>query len=58
MILALSCSSTGIQLQIHFSDEANTFDSIHRNKHIMIDLGTGNNNKMFVYFIITIPAIH
>jgi len=51
MILALLCSFIGmsslflVSLQVSYM----IFD-ITRNKHIMIDLGTGNNNKMCVSF--------
>lgn len=30
----------------------NLFIFLHSNKHIMIDLGTGNNNKMSVFSFI------
>jgi U5 snRNP protein, DIM1 family len=45
--LALSCSSIGTSMLFDII----TFTLISansRNKHIMIDLGTGNNNKMYV----------
>jgi hypothetical protein len=49
-----SCSSTGKSPSLPFSPLALagslTMDGFGRNKHIMIDLGTGNNNKMYVLF--------
>jgi hypothetical protein len=44
-ITVLSCSFTGKHQLCNFGG-TNTEE--FRNKHIMIDLGTGNNNKMYV----------
>ena len=47
MILAQSCSFIGAFFDLRF--ETGSFTATyHSNKHIMIDLGTGNNNKMYV----------
>ena len=50
-IRARSCSSTGACSSPSASHQLLTrsVSSFHRNKHIMIDLGTGNNNKMCVF---------
>lgn len=47
MIPALSCSSIGTYQYYYLIQTLLTLLK-HSNKHIMIDLGTGNNNKMCV----------